>query len=254
MPRNSPAIMAPTVRLAAGHRADPCAVTDPARPPVGAMIAGEFVVHGWDLRRAAGRDLDSGPGHRRAGGTQLAESAELGRSDGHLRPAVACPPTPHHAPDPGPDRSPIHSGRSADEVPDRPKPSRIASASGTARSASIHRWNATRPVAMATRPPARPRRSPRSAAPRPAPSPGGELGSSRSRRSAFCSIDPAPAGAAGPAGVRRLGQGAKPMSTASMGDAAGGADRTPSAMTSASRDSSRTGTSSCRRSAEKVAR
>jgi uncharacterized protein (TIGR03086 family) len=57
-------------------------------PLVGAMIAGEFLVHGWDLARAAGRDLsvDNNVAERLVG--ELAETAELGRQMGIFGPEV----------------------------------------------------------------------------------------------------------------------------------------------------------------------
>lgn len=58
---------------------------------VGSMIAGEFVVHGWDLARAAGRDLDVDPDIEAEVESGLAQNAELGRQMGIFGPEVAVP-------------------------------------------------------------------------------------------------------------------------------------------------------------------
>jgi uncharacterized protein (TIGR03086 family) len=58
---------------------------------VGGMIAGELLVHGWDLGRAAGRDfvVDSDVAEHVA--VELAKTAEMGRQMGMFAPEVAVP-------------------------------------------------------------------------------------------------------------------------------------------------------------------
>jgi uncharacterized protein (TIGR03086 family) len=58
---------------------------------VGGMIAGELVVHGWDLARAAGRDLDVDVDIAEYLEVELAKTAELGRQMGFFGPEVAVP-------------------------------------------------------------------------------------------------------------------------------------------------------------------
>ncbi|GAA3437080.1 TIGR03086 family metal-binding protein [Kutzneria kofuensis] len=56
---------------------------------VGAMVAGEFVVHGWDLARAAGRDLPVDPDIAEYLEAELAKTAEQARQMGIFGPEVA---------------------------------------------------------------------------------------------------------------------------------------------------------------------
>ncbi|HEY0499760.1 MAG TPA: TIGR03086 family metal-binding protein [Kutzneria sp.] len=58
---------------------------------VGAMIAGEFLVHGWDLARAAGRDVSVDDDVAELLLIELATMAEQGRQMGMYGPEVAVP-------------------------------------------------------------------------------------------------------------------------------------------------------------------
>lgn len=58
---------------------------------VGGMIAGEFLVHGWDLARAAGRELAVDEDLAEQLEVELAKTAELGRQMGIFGPEVAVP-------------------------------------------------------------------------------------------------------------------------------------------------------------------
>jgi uncharacterized protein (TIGR03086 family) len=58
---------------------------------VGAMIAGEFLVHGWDLARAAGEDLSVDEDVAAHLEVELSKTAELGRQMGIFGPEVAVP-------------------------------------------------------------------------------------------------------------------------------------------------------------------
>ena len=58
---------------------------------VGGMIAGEFLVHGWDLARAAGRDLAADEDLAELLEVELAKTAELGRQMGIFGPEVVLP-------------------------------------------------------------------------------------------------------------------------------------------------------------------
>lgn len=59
---------------------------------VGGMVIGEFVVHGWDLARAAGRELPVDPDVAEYLETELAKTAEQAREMGIFGPEVAVPP------------------------------------------------------------------------------------------------------------------------------------------------------------------
>jgi uncharacterized protein (TIGR03086 family) len=58
---------------------------------VGGMIAGEFLVHGWDLARAAGRELVVDEEVAEIVEVELAKTAEQGRQMGMFAPEVAVP-------------------------------------------------------------------------------------------------------------------------------------------------------------------
>jgi uncharacterized protein (TIGR03086 family) len=60
---------------------------------VGAMIAGELAVHGWDLARAAGRDLAVDDDIAEYLVVELAKTAQQGRDMGIFGPEVVVPPT-----------------------------------------------------------------------------------------------------------------------------------------------------------------
>jgi uncharacterized protein (TIGR03086 family) len=60
---------------------------------VGAMVTGELVVHGWDLARAAGRDLPVDDDVAEYLLSELAEPAQLGRDMGMFGPQVPVPAT-----------------------------------------------------------------------------------------------------------------------------------------------------------------
>jgi uncharacterized protein (TIGR03086 family) len=58
---------------------------------VGGMVVGEFVIHGWDLARAAGRELPVDPDVAEYLLTELAATADQARQMGVFGPEIAIP-------------------------------------------------------------------------------------------------------------------------------------------------------------------
>jgi uncharacterized protein (TIGR03086 family) len=58
---------------------------------IGGMVLGEVVIHGWDLARATGQDVDWDPGLLEVVHREIVATAEMGRGMGIYDPAVPVP-------------------------------------------------------------------------------------------------------------------------------------------------------------------